>query len=297
LKRLGLVLWALVLLATAPAASAVQYGEPDGDRHPYVGLVVFYDKDWVPLWRCTGSLLAPTVLLTAAHCTGFDPELNVAPAHAQVWFDPGPIPADPNWTPGTACTGKIKGYPCGGGYRGTPQPHPEWTGYLTIPNTHDVGVVTFRSPIPKDATKGKYGQVAPLGYLDNLATRRGTQSVEFTVVGYGLQLVKPVLEGERTRYLGTVSLVSLSSALTDGYNIQYSNSPGQGVGPGGTCFGDSGGPVLHRTDTGQEVIVGVNSFVLNANCKGSAFAYRTDISDSLDFLARFGVTPWVVPAP
>jgi hypothetical protein len=55
--------------------------------------------------------------------------------------------------------------------------------------------------------------------------------------------------------------------------------------------------VLHRTDTGQEVIVGVNSFVLNANCKGSAFAYRTDISDSLDFLARFGVTPWVVPAP
>jgi secreted trypsin-like serine protease len=115
--------------------------------------------------------------------------------------------------------------------------------------------------------------------------------VEFTVVGYGLQLVKPVLEGERTRYLATVSLVNLSSALTDGYNIQYSNSPGQGVGPGGTCFGDSGGPVFHRTDTGEEVIVGVNSFVLNANCKGSAFAYRTDISDSLSFLDSFGVTP------
>lgn len=38
------------------------------------------------------------------------------------------------------------------------------------------------------------------------------------------------------------------------------------------------------------MIVAVNSFVLNAYCKGSAFAYRTDIQDSLDFLTSF-VTP------
>ncbi len=291
MKRIGLVLGVALLLATVPTASAVQYGERDGDRHPYVGLVVFYNRDWVPLWRCTGSLVSPRVLLTAGHCTGFDPELGVTPAHAQVWFDPGPIPVDPNWTPGTPCTGKVKGYPCGGGFKGTPQAHPGWTGYLTIPNTHDIGVVTFKRGLPAEATKGQYGQVAQQGYLDALAARRGTQNVEFTVVGYGLQLVKPVLEGERTRYLGTVSLINLSSALTDGYNIQYSNSPGEGVGPGGTCFGDSGGPVLHRTDSGTEVIVGVNSFVLNANCKGSAFAYRTDIPDSLNFLADFGVKP------
>ncbi len=277
---------ALVLSLGAPAA-AVQYGEPDSSGHPYVGLVVFYDQNWVPLWRCTGSLVAPTVLLTAGHCTGFDPEAEVTPAHAQVWFDPGPIAVDSDhWSPGQACDGDETGYPCAGGYKGTPQPHPDWTGYLTLPNTHDVGVVILQTEL-----SGPYGLLAPEGYLDDLARARGRKDTKFAVVGYGLQLVRPVLEGERTRYVATVSLVELASALSGDYNLHYTNSPGKGVGPGGTCFGDSGGPVLHRTSDGSEVIVGVNSFVLNANCKGAAYAYRTDIEDSLSFLAGFGVTP------
>lgn len=87
----------------------------------------------------------------------------------------------------------------------------------------------------------KYGKLAPLGYLNMLATRRGLQNVKFTVVGYGLQLVKPFFMGERERYNATVMLINLRSALTDGYNLHYSNDPGLGTGPGGTCFGDSGG--------------------------------------------------------
>ena len=99
----------------------------------------------------------------------------------------------------------------------------------------------------------------------DLAYESGKGNVEFTVVGYGLQLVKPVELGEKTRYVGTVSLVNLKSSLTDGWNIHYSSNPGQGHGgSGGTCFGDSGGPVIH-----DGVIVGVNSFVLNLTCKGA----------------------------
>jgi hypothetical protein len=56
------------------------------------------------------------VLLTAGHCTGFDPELGFAPSYAQVWFDPGPIARDPNWMPGTSCEGSFTGYPCAGGF-------------------------------------------------------------------------------------------------------------------------------------------------------------------------------------
>lgn len=268
----------LMLVMVAPAA-AVQYGQPDGNGHPYVGLVSFHNAAGVPLWRCTGTLVSSTVFLTAAHCT------EPPAAKAVIWFSPGPIPLGDWGGSGTSCAGKT-GYPCTGDASGTPHPHPGWTGGLTIPNTHDVGVVVLDAPYPM----AQYGKLAPLGYLDTLATKRGLQNTEFTIVGYGLQSVKPRYSAIRERMVGTVSLVNLRSALTDGYNLHYSSNPGLGDGPGGTCFGDSGGPVFHTGDSGK-VIVAVNSFVLNSNCKGAGFGYRTDTTDALNFLAGYGVTP------
>ena len=85
--------------------------------------------------------------------------------------------------------------------------------------------------------------------------------------------------------LGTVHLINLRSALTDGFNLHYSSNPGAGQGgSGGTCFGDSGGPVIHNDPQLGEVIVGVNSFVLNSNCKGAGFAYRVDTAPVQDFI-------------
>jgi len=287
MKMLSITTLLLFAIIAITPLSAVQYGEPDGNGHPWVGLVVFYDSNKVPLWRCTGSLISSTILLTAGHCTGLDPDLGFGPSSAQVWFDTGPIPVDPAWSAGVSCKGSFTGYPCAGGYDGTPYPHPQWNGYLTIPNTHDVGVVVLK----KRVTSQGYGQLATAGYLDALATQRGLQNVQFTVVGYGLQLVKPVQEGLRQRFVATVQLITLRSALTDGYNMQYTNDPGQGTGPGGTCFGDSGGPVISVNEQGQEVIVSVNSFVLNANCKGSSFSYRVDIFDARSFLANYVTVP------
>jgi len=283
-KRLGyLVAAVFVLLLIALPVGAVQYGQPDGNGHPYVGLVVFYNSNKEPLWRCTGALIEDGVLLTAGHCTGIDPDLGYAPSYAQVWFAPGPIGYDPLYTGGTCAAPQYTTYPCAGGVWGIPHAMPGWNGYLTIPNTHDAGVVVLDSPV---TTQG-LAQVAPVGYLDSLATKRGLQDVSFTVVGYGLQLVKPVQLGARERRVATVSLINLRSALTDGYNLHYSSDPGQGNGPGGTCFGDSGGPVFHKNSAGQEVIVAVNSFVLNSNCKGAGFGFRVDTAAVSTFLAGY----------
>ena len=274
---------ALLALATTQAV-AVQYGQPDTDNdYPWVGLMVAYDEDGQPLWRCTGSLIDADTFLTAGHCVGQDTEGN-EPATAGIWFDVGPIITDPQYLANLEaeapdlCAG-VTGYPCAGyDAYGTATPNPNWTGALTIPQTYDIGLVTdltWYGDMPSS-----FGVVAPEGYLDDLAYESGKGNVQFTVVGYGLQLVKPVELGAKTRYVGTVSLVNLKSALTDGWNIHYSSNPGQGHGgSGGTCFGDSGGPVIH-----DGLIVGVNSFVLNLNCKGAGFAYRTDTDVAQDFI-------------
>jgi len=72
--------------------------------------------------------------------------------------------------------------------------------------------------------------------------------------------------------MATSRLTNLRSALTGGFNIQLN---GNGTGSGGTCFGDSGGPVFYG-GYGSNTIVAVTSFGLNGNCAGVDFAYRTD---------------------
>ena len=250
---------AIVAIGLSTTVLAVKFGIPDDGEHPYVGLVVFYDDALTPQWRCTGTLISPTVLLTAGHCAELE-------GPARVWFD-------------ETVTAAL-GYPTSGGYTGTAHVYPGWEGGLFLPDTGDAGVVVLDSPV---AGITEFPTLAPVGFLDDLATARGTKSVAFQVVGYGLQSVKPVLSQLRTRLKAWVQLVNLTSALTDGYNIQTTNSPGNGHGSGGICFGDSGGAIF--SDNGD--IVAVNSFVLNENCAGASFGYRVDTADVQEWILSF----------
>jgi secreted trypsin-like serine protease len=233
--------------------------------HPWVGLVAFYDANGEFLWRCSGSLLSPTVFLTAGHCIGDNEEQAVS---ARIWFAQD---AGAHYDPATQFD-PVTGYPdtC------LPQPDPCVTshelytfGYPAgFPNTKDVGLVILDTPVQLSS----YGELAPVGTLDALATQRGRQDVSFVSSGYGLSYTRPTTTlSFRSRLMATADLVNLRSALTDGFNLQTGANPGGGR--GGTCFGDSGGPILY-----QGLIVGVTSFGLNGNCVGVDFAYRVDVA-------------------
>jgi hypothetical protein len=264
-----------ILLAAAPVG-AIQFAEPDGNRHPQVGIMVALvthpgSGALVPAWRCSGTLIAEDVYLTAGHCVS-------GAAHVEIWFDAGPIPLGagyPSATTNDPCDG-ITGYPCTGDVGGEPIPHPQYDDFAAFPATFDVGVVLL-----DEAQSGPFASLAPVGTLDVMA-KRSRKGAQFDLVGYGLQdALPPSITAERTRYFGKATLVDTTGQLTAGYSVQLTGAPGTG---GALCFGDSGGPVFL---TGTTDIVAVNSFVLNSQCMGSGFSYRTDTADSMEFIGGF----------
>jgi hypothetical protein len=262
----GLVALAALLGAASPAGALIG-GEPDGEEHPYVGMAGFYDKAGKPTYGCSGTLLSPTVFLTAGHCTA-------GMARARVWFG-SQFDLDSQ-------AERSAGFPSSGGAAGTPYSHPNFVGSNDVldsfPNTYDVGVVVLDQPV----SIGTYGTIPGPGFLDALAVQPGQEQQSFTVVGYGLQGTHPDLLGafQPQRQKATTQLADLGVALADGYNLLTPNN----AAGWGSCYGDSGGPILL---SGTSTVVAVTSFGLDPNCTGTNGGYRTDIADSQDFIRGF----------
>lgn len=270
---------AILAVAVSPAY-AITGNFVDDNEHPYVGLVAFYDAEWNFLWRCTGTLISNRTLLTAGHCA----DTEGGAVYARVWFQQD---AGANYDPATQLD-PITGYPdyCAAGTEGTlcftsdTILNYDYPGSLRLPNTHDVGLVI----LDQEANLG-YAQLPEPSLLDQYATARGTQDLTFTVSGYGLSYKQQLQNGKpnesyRERLMALATLVNLNSALNAGFNLQ---TQGNGKGKGGTCNGDSGGPVfLGGYDS--DLVVAVTSFGLNALCRGTDFAYRIDQPDVLNWI-------------
>jgi hypothetical protein len=270
------VLLAVVLgmLATALPAGAITGNYVEDFEHPFVGLVVFYDENGEFMHRCSGSLLTSTVFLTAGHCTD-------GATTARVYFQQD---AGANYNPETQLD-PVSGYPeyCAKGTLGkTCATSDELYNYgfddfASFPNTHDVGLVILDQPI----RVSEYGKLATAGSLDRLAAQQAKQEIIFTSSGYGLSESNPVhVTSFRERLMAVSRLTNLGNALTDGYNLQTN---GNGSDRGGTCSGDSGGPVFYG-DTTSNTIVAVTSFGQNAYCRGVDFSYRTDTQEVIDWI-------------
>jgi len=191
------------LIAASPAA-AITNGSPDGDGHPNVAGLVndtqYSDGTWI---YCSGTLISPTVVLTAAHC-------NDDGARTRVTFDPAYVDGDKT-------------------YSGTFHSDPLYGGPTS--DYHDIAVIVL-----DQAVKGIAPATLPkAGSLSHLS-----KDQKFTSVGYGAYEVTNGRGGHQYLYndVRMVATGTLNSINKSWLRISMNRSTGNG----GTCYGDSGGP-------------------------------------------------------
>jgi hypothetical protein len=255
-RRLLLLLAAIALLVAValPAAAITRGGVPDDGEHPYVGLMVAQDANGNPLWRCSGTLISDTLFVTAGHCT------EAPAAHAEIWFDEDVESGIPG-----------NGYPFTGDAGGTTVTHPDYDPAAFF--LHDLGVVVLDAPylLPE------YAGLADPGAIE--AMEPGRKSAVLEAVGYGLQDIQPVTVAERVRLKADLMVVDTRGQAGIGSLGGNSVIVSGDAAHGGTCFGDSGGPMLIGTD-----IAAVTSFGLNGNCAGVGGGYRIDNQGDIDWI-------------
>jgi len=122
----------------------------------------------------------------------------------------------------------------------------------------------------------------PQGLLDELKAdkvlSRGSNKEKFTVVGYGgtLDWPPPVINYYYRRQYAESEYRALLKAW-------LKLSQNQATGDGGSCFGDSGGPVFWTNNSGDDILVAITSWG-DPNCISPSFNYRIDTQKTLEFI-------------
>ncbi|MCL4465314.1 MAG: trypsin-like serine protease [Chloroflexi bacterium] len=279
LRKLSLIVGLVVVVSlfSYAVAGAIANGQPDAARHPYVGLLVFDDAPGEPAWRCTGALIAPTVVLTAGHCTD-------GAVAARVWFqedvtyDAVPFPLFPY---GGRGSGAVEGTPyTNPDFRSDENPYGGGNG-LPAFSYRDIGVVVLKKPVRTD----QYAQLPDAGLVDTLKDKT---AIDF--VGYGVseQIMAYPGESPYDRWTGPRVRMYAPSELVSGKFVNSAEymrlALNPGGGSGGTCFGDSGGPDLLG---GTNTVLAVNSYVTNVSCAGVGYSARVDIPEVLAWVKAF----------
>jgi hypothetical protein len=244
---------ALGALALSSSAGAITNGVPDGTGHPEVGAllapVAYSDGTWA---ACSGTLISPTVFLTAAHC-------DLGTTRVAVTFD-----SSYDGTNGTE-------------YWGTWYADPAFNKSVSDP--HDIAVVVLDTAV----TGITPATLPEAGSLSNLP-----KTTRFTSVGYGAQSVTVdhgrIFHYADIRYVASGGLNSINSSwLRISMNASH--------GDGGTCYGDSGGPNFLGAGATETNIVAAITVTGDTPCKATNVDYRLDTASARAFLSRFVTLP------
>src|SRR5215216_6542936 len=224
----GLLIFVGVVIVAQPAA-AITSGQRD-EVHTNVGVVRFTTE--AGRFRCSGTLISPTVVLTAGHCTG---ETGQSPAtNVYVSFNTD-LPLDP-LAPGI--TPAERAARAANYITGTAHPDPGWDGKLSVSNQHDQGVVVLDAPATSKWPSITPAPLLPVGTLDS--NQGALKNETFILVGYGVEIGE-----KKTRIVVTERRFTTSflKAVQDEVVTFQINDQDSKAG-GGSCFGDSGGPVF-----------------------------------------------------
>ena len=268
---LAWILTLALVFSVVGVASAITDGELDGEGHPMVVLLVM-ETEFGPTYRCSATLLSPTIVLTAGHCTSNFGYIE----------EEGDYSAMRVFTESDVENGDNK-YPDKGKNSVEAK---EWYAhplYETAPFFyHDVGVVILKKGIKLNT----YGELPEVDMLDELAEQVNKPDITFTSVGYGVQESFPTAAAwkENNVKIRMVAYPKLIQINTPGFTGDFSLLLSNNAHTGGTCYGDSGGPnFLYDTN----IVAGVTSFGLNWTCGGTGGVFRMDRQDVLDFVEPF----------
>lgn len=247
------------------APSFIINGAPTGSDFASVGALLFdFNRDRVingdDEW-CTGSLIAPTVFLTAAHCV----ISSFTPPGTQFYVSFNSDLYDRSFK-------FIKA-----------------TGYVFDPefghdqaDLHDLAVVF----LPASATKGmKVYQLPTAGLLGQLSAQNGLKDQIFVNVGYGTSNTRtgvPDFPYDGLRSTSESEFLGLQPAWL-GLSMNIS-----ATGLGGDCYGDSGGPKFLKENLNVIVATVTTG---DFPCRATSWDYRTDTPNARAFLGQFVALP------